>query len=232
MKILVIDNTIDLDSWGSRDLVSAVRAQALGRTIEVRRAPARDLPDSPAGYTHIVVSGSKTRIEEEAQWITEHDDFLKRAIDAGVSILGVCYGHQALARILGGKKIVGPAKAPEIGWAKIETVTKNSLFQGLSNSFYSAVRHFDEVYETPKSAEHLATSERCPIQAFKMRDRQVYGIQFHPERTEDGMQKTFKQFSDAKNRRHLIGDRLRKAYDANVATRIFSNFLGTNEKGA
>lgn len=230
MKILVIDNTIDLDSWGSHDLVLAVRSAALGRTLEVRRAPACDLPKDPRSYSHIVVSGSKTLITEEAPWIDEHDDFLRRAIDAEVSILGVCYGHQALARILGGKKIVGPSKTPEVGWAKIEQLKNDRLFDGLKQSFYSAVRHFDEVYEVPRDSEHLATSERCAIQAFRMRDRPVYGIQFHPERTEAGMQKAFKQFSDPKNRKYLVGTELRNAYDATVSAQIFKNFLGSYEK--
>lgn len=230
MKILIIDNTIDLDSWGSHDLAAVVRSVAVGSTIEVRRAPARDLPENPAVYSHIVVSGSKTEIAEEASWIDEHDAFLKRAIDREVPTLGVCYGHQALARVLGGKRIVGPSKTPEVGWAKIEILSDDPLFDGLNRTFYSAVRHFDEVYEIPSGAEHLARSERCAIQAFRMSNRKVYGIQFHPERTESGMQKTFEQFSGVKNRQHIIGEKLRNAYDATVAARIFRNFLDSHEK--
>ena len=63
-----------------------------------------------------------------------------------------------------------------------------------------------------------------------MSNRKVYGIQFHPERTESGMQKTFEQFSGVKNRQHIIGEKLRNAYDATVAARIFRNFLDSHEK--
>src|SRR4051794_34358272 len=117
VKILIVDNTVERDSWGSPELCRLSRLAA-GAWIHVRRAPERDLPASPAGFDRIILSGSKTSALAEAPWIEKLFEFIRSAIDLHIPFLGVCYGQQALARALGGMHSVRKSAEPEFGWSE------------------------------------------------------------------------------------------------------------------
>ncbi len=186
MNILVIDNRRQVQFFGARSIVADLIASApFGAQVVVRRAPDHDLPKNfPDG---IVISGSATSCLETGEaWIPEHEDYLSRAIDARVPILGICYGHQILARIIA-KKTGFPyhlrkSPAPEFGWAKIHVSDSGCpILEGLSGTFYSYVAHFEEIETLPAPLINAAHSKDCAIQAFYHPDLPIFGIQFHPE---------------------------------------------------
>ena len=194
MRILIIDNTIDPDSWGSADLRRlAQTASASGAVVTVRRAPHGDLPASPRGYDRVVLSGSKTSATEDAPWIDSLHQFVQTTLNENIPYLGVCYGHQTLARVLGGKTTCRRAEVPEFGWTKIEILEDSRLLRGLPNSFYSFSSHFDEVSQVPAPLKALARSEACAVQAFEIPGKAVFGIQFHPEKDITGAETVFAQ---------------------------------------
>src|SRR4051794_3821352 len=121
MKILIIDNNIDRDCWGSSDLRRMVRAAWVSTSYVsyVRRAPQDDLPKDLSSFDRIIVSGSKTSVLEEAPWIERLIEFIKKAIELRKPYLGICYGHQLLVRAVSDKTTLAKAKNPEIGWTKI-----------------------------------------------------------------------------------------------------------------
>jgi len=230
MKILIVDCTVEPDSWGSPELQRYARA-VKGATVTVRRAPDGDLPSDPRAFDRIIVSGSKTSATEEAPWIDELSTFLRRSIDASQPLLGVCFGHQMLARVLGGIKVVGRAKLGEIGWTRIELGAESPLFKGLPRNFHSFSSHFDEVVELPKGLRNLASSPACAVQAVQLGDRPIFGVQFHPERDVPGAEKSFawarttfrtERFDPRTLLHPSAGGKL---YDAQVAEKIFGNFL-------
>jgi GMP synthase-like glutamine amidotransferase len=102
--------------------------------------------------------------------------------DPDKKILGICFGHQLLAEILGAE--VG--SAPEQREVGIETVTLSSegeqdpIFAGIEKQFPAILGHKDAVITLPKQATLLASTKKCPIQAFRY-GKAVYGVQFHPE---------------------------------------------------
>lgn len=65
---------------------------------------------------------------------------------------------------------------------EITLVRPDPLFDGLLDPVYMEEDHYWAVKELPPVLELLATTETCPIQAFRHRERPVYGTQFHPER--------------------------------------------------
>ncbi len=226
MRILIVDNNIDPVSWGAAPL-RRMAALAEGATVVVRRAPQGDLPESPAGFDRVMVSGSKTSALEDAPWITRLEGFIRTTVDRGIPFLGVCYGHQVLCRALGGKQTVRRGEKPEFGWTRIERTEKSSrLFNGLADSFYSYSAHFDEVAELPKGMKLLARSEICAIQGAELEGRPVFGIQFHPEKNLDDA-------GDLMNGRKRMGlpkhflnaDKAHKLFDLESSERIFRNFL-------
>ena len=104
-----------------------------------------------------------------------------RIFDLGVPILGICYGMQLGAEILGGH--VKPAKAREYGRAKLNVTRNDPFLHGLPNETTVWMSHGDQVHELPDEFIPLATTPTCPYAAAKHRTRPFYGVQFHPEVT-------------------------------------------------
>lgn len=225
MKVLIIDNTRDLDSWGSADLRDFV-TKAPDRTAFVRRAPECDLPESIRDYDRVIVSGSRTSCLEEGPWVSKLDQLLKDALRRSRPILGVCYGHQALNRVLGGKGVLRKGSPGEFGWTEIEILERAPLFEGLADRFWSFSSHYEEVAELPKGMRLLARSENCNIQACRLEDLPVYGIQFHPEKHLAAAEKSIAGWKrDSRKNEILRPGEGRKIYDAKVGEKIFDNFL-------
>lgn len=135
----------------------------------------------------IIVSGGPMGVYElhkpEYNYIIEECDFLNEAINQGKAILGVCFGHQLLAHILGAD-VERCEKLAEIGWSKITLNpigTKDPLFQGFPPEFESFQYHYDQIIELPAELISLGSSPKCPVQAFRYKSQPVWGVQFHPE---------------------------------------------------
>src|SRR4029450_4726163 len=104
-----------------------------------------------------------------------------RIFELGVPILGICYGMQLGAQILGGQ--VKPAKARDSGRPKLQVPADDPLVRGLPAETTVWMSHGDQVHELPKDFVPLATTPTCPYAAAKNRSRPFYGVQFHPEVT-------------------------------------------------
>ena len=225
MKILVIDNAIDLGFWGGSDFRRYARLIPEA-TWFVRRAPEADLPADPSDFDRIIVSGSRTSILDQAHWIDQLSGFLKRAIENSQPVLGVCYGHQLIARAYGGMESVGRSKTPEFGWTEIVQTEKNELFDGLPDRFYSFSSHFDEVQRLPSGFVPFAKSDRCGIQAYRLKDKPTYGIQFHPEKDLQSAERIFVEMDKHDKKPPLFHRKeSRKLYRPEVAEVILRNFL-------
>lgn len=225
MRVLIIDNNIEPKSWGAQDLLSHA-VHAPGATVTVRRAPQRDLPGRLDQYDRFIISGSLTSVNEQGPWIDDLENAIRRILDLRRPLLGVCYGHQMIARTLGGMKSVRKSPTPEYGWTSVELLTPSPLFAGLSNSFYSFSSHFDEICELPKGLVRVARSNLCDVQAFQMADRPVYGIQFHPEKPlakGEAAMSNRKKLGTPKQLLHFGEGK--KLYDPKVGETIFRNFL-------
>jgi GMP synthase (glutamine-hydrolysing) len=100
--------------------------------------------------------------------------------NADVPILGICAGHQFMARHFGGK--VKPSKLPEFGQVELTLcVDDDSLFIGVPKKSIVWESHNDEVTTLSKDFTKLGESENCKIQAMRHAKKQFYGLQFHPE---------------------------------------------------
>ncbi len=131
------------------------------------------LPADISGYAAAVSLGSGRAAHDDAvPWLAAELSFLDRLLAAEVPVLGICFGAQALARVLGAR--VYRLAAPEIGWARV-TSRCPALPEGPWLSW-----HYDG-FDLPSGAAELGANE-VSLQAFSLGPHT--GVQFHPETTQ------------------------------------------------
>ena len=104
-----------------------------------------------------------------------------KLFELGVPVLGICYGMQIGAQLLGGQ--VKPAAAREYGRAKLQIVAEDPLTKGLPRETTVWMSHGDQVHELPGDFVAIAATPTCPYAAARHRSIPFYGVQFHPEVT-------------------------------------------------
>ncbi|HEV8585067.1 MAG TPA: glutamine-hydrolyzing GMP synthase [Methylomirabilota bacterium] len=136
-----------------------------------------------SGARGIIISGGPASVTEATS------PSVDRAIyDLGVPVLGICYGHQLLARDLArGQALVSAGTTKEYGKATLEA-GDCELFQKISPAPGSSSRvftvwmsHGDTVVDVPPGFKAVGETEDCKIAAMEDRGRKFYGLQFHPE---------------------------------------------------
>ncbi len=176
IRIAIIDNSIapavykPVEHW----------APFLGVPFAPFRAADGRLPDAGEKFTHIILTGSEASILEREPWVYAEVEFVRGALSRDIPILGSCYGHQLLALAVRGSAHVRRALRPEIGWFPIEVRSAGGLL-GERGTIYAFSSHFDEVIGLDDDFRVLASTPDCAVQAFELKGRPVWGIQFHPE---------------------------------------------------
>jgi GMP synthase-like glutamine amidotransferase len=177
--ILVVNCLIEEAFAADFNRVLTRDLERLGRTCRcLRSAEIGALPDD-SDFTHLILSGSEASATFDQPWDGALERLVRGFVDSGRPVLGICYGHQFLAKILAGPECVRRAKTPEFGWLE-PRLGKSALFHGLVAPRFM-VCHYDEVFDLPAEFRVLADSEQCAVHAFQYRDLPVWGVQFHPE---------------------------------------------------
>ncbi|MPV38656.1 glutamine-hydrolyzing GMP synthase [Georgenia subflava] len=122
----------------------------------------------------IILSGGPSSVYEEGAPSTDPALF-----EAGVPVLGICYGFQSMARALGGR--VAQTGTREYGGTTVRVQSAGGLLGGSPSQQTVWMSHGDSVQAAPEGFEVLATSEGSPVAAFEDRERRLFGMQWHPE---------------------------------------------------
>ncbi|MBN1619530.1 gamma-glutamyl-gamma-aminobutyrate hydrolase family protein, partial [candidate division WOR-3 bacterium] len=120
---------------------------------------------APENFSLVVFSGSQYSINDEYDWLDYAMDYYLKCRKKSIPVLGICYGHQLIARAHGGKEAVGIAEKPEMGFIEVEILSEKSVFSGLPKKFSVIGAHYDEVKKVPENFEVIAKSLLCPVQA-------------------------------------------------------------------
>ena len=99
--------------------------------------------------------------------------------EAGVPVLGICYGFQVMAQALGGT--VGRTGTREYGHTDAEVASESCLFAGIPVEQVVWMSHGDAVQAAPAGFAVTATTSETPVAAFENRERRLFGLQWHPE---------------------------------------------------
>ena len=106
----------------------------------------------------------------------------------GVPVLGICYGMQMTAHLLGGA--VERAREREYGRVRVAMDGGARLLAGMSASSFCWMSHTWQVTACPPGFHPIASTDNCPIAAMADEERRLYGVQFHPEVTHSEEGKT------------------------------------------
>ena len=124
--------------------------------------------------TGIIFTGGPNSV-----YLEDSPSISKEIFELGVPVLGICYGIQLIAHLLGGKV----ATAPTSEYGKTETFYRNDclLFAELPEKGISWMSHTDYIAELPEGFTAAAHTAHCPTAAMQNSKRKIYGVQFHPE---------------------------------------------------
>lgn len=113
--------------------------------------------------------------------------YSKEIFELGVPILGICYGSQLMAYLLGGS--VKTAPVSEYGKTEVEVDKSSVLFRDVSEKTICWMSHTDYIEKAPEDFRVTAHTQVCPVAAMENRERKLYAVQFHPEvmHTKEGM---------------------------------------------
>jgi GMP synthase (glutamine-hydrolysing) len=167
--------------------VGVFAAPALAAGHELVPWLPHEMPPPPErnGFDAVMVFGASAQLDQEDAypWLRLEKRFVRGLLERGTPVLGVCFGSQLVAEAAGGP--VGRAERPEIGWHEVELTPErraDPLLGILPERFESLQYHHYE-WGLPPGAVALARSA-ITLQAFRLGERPVWGLQFHPEVTE------------------------------------------------
>lgn len=178
------DRILILDFGSQYTQLLARRVREIGVYCElwawdVSEAQIRDF--NPSGI--ILSGGPESTTESGSPRAPEY------VFQAGVPVLGVCYGMQTMAMQMGGR--VESSTEREFGYAKVEITSPSALFDGIQDSISDDgkavldvwMSHGDKVTAIPADFTTVASTESCPFAIMANEEKRFYGVQFHPEVT-------------------------------------------------
>ncbi|HEX2404363.1 MAG TPA: type 1 glutamine amidotransferase [Acidimicrobiia bacterium] len=134
-----------------------------------------EVPSDPGECDAWITTGSRYSVNDDEPWIRQLEHFVREVAKEEVPFVGVCFGHQLIAKALGGKVVKS-----DRGWgvgAK-EVIVREDLELGPSYTVLTS--HQDQIDSLPPGAEILGWNEHCPISMLGVGENMI-GIQGHPE---------------------------------------------------
>jgi len=142
---------------------------------------AADLPE-PGAVDLLVALGGPMSVNDEAEfpWLAPEKRFIRRAIEAGTPVLGICLGAQLIANALGAR--VSRNREKEIGWFPVDAMPTDGAAPFRFPPTTEVFHWHGETFDLPAGAIRLARSAGCENQAFQL-GRSTLALQFHLETT-------------------------------------------------
>jgi GMP synthase-like glutamine amidotransferase len=136
----------------------------------------------PRDYTHVILSGSESCTLEDKEWMLREENLIRALAAEKIPLLGSCFGHQLIAKALFGRDTLRVRPSAEVGWREIRAIAHDPLWGSGGEAQWGVLFHRDQVTSVPSEAAVLvASSQDCPVQAFKVRGLPIWGVQAHFE---------------------------------------------------
>ena len=122
----------------------------------------------------IIFTGGPNSVYDEAS-----PRYERAILELGIPVLGICYGSQLMAYLLGGE--VATAPVSEYGKTEVSVDASSKLFDGVAESTICWMSHTDYIAKAPEGFKITATTPVCPVAAMENEEAKLYAVQFHPE---------------------------------------------------
>ncbi len=175
----MIEKILILDFGSQFTQLIARRIRELNVYSEIH--PYNKIPEIDDTVKGIILSGSPCSVNDlDAPFPNLEINALK------IPVLGLCYGAQWLAKSFGGE--VSASSHREYGRSPLVSHSNSIVFESVSQTSVVWMSHGDTITKLPPNFEAQATTENGTLAAFKIKDKPIFGLQFHPEvtHTEDG----------------------------------------------
>ena len=177
-KILILD-------FGSQfTQLIARRIRELNVFSEIH--PYNKIPELDDSFKGIILSGSPCSVNEKDAPFPDLD-----ILKLNIPVLGLCYGAQWMAKHYGGE--VSASAHGEYGRSPLANHTRSAIFENVSQTSVVWMSHGDTITKLPPNFEPQANTENGALAAFKIKDKNIFGLQFHPEVTHSEEGKTLIQ---------------------------------------
>ena len=161
-----------LDAGGQYCHLIARKVRDLGVYAEV--APSETPVAKLAGRRGVIISGGPSSVYDPGSPTID-----PQLLHAGIPVLGICYGQQLMAHILGGR--VEKGDRGEYGFAQLDPKHADGLFRGITGRQQVWMSHRDAVQDPPPGFDVLGSTSTCTVAAMASPERGLYAVQFHPE---------------------------------------------------
>ena len=173
-----------------------------------------------------IITGSHSMVTDELPWSLKLEKYIRAIAKTDIPLLGICYGHQLIAKALGGKSDFNP-KGKEIGVViinKHKNGYTDPLLKYFPKNFSAFETHYQTVAKLPKGAKVLAANSKDSHQAILYRNN-IWGVQFHPEFDKEIMKEYILNQKDDLEKLHFnINTLLLNLKDCDTSSQIFTNF--------
>jgi GMP synthase-like glutamine amidotransferase len=198
MHIAVLATNTDDSDFAARHPRDVEKFRALllgvrpGWTVTAFDLPKGEFPEDTKGFDGFLIGGSPSSVHDEDPWIDRLLVVIREAFTAGTPLAGACFGHQAIAKALGG--VVGPNPGPFVlGTAETKVVAPAPWMDPVA-SFRLAAAHGEQVTALPPGAEVVGRTPGCPAACYRI-GATVFATQYHPEMTPNFLAALVEEFA-------------------------------------
>ena len=168
-----------------------------GHTVNHTKFYEAEVLPAMTDFDWLIIMGGPMGVYDDATftWLQQEKEFIKQAITADKTVIGICLGSQLIAAALGADVYKNTQK--EIGWFDVALTAigkENKLLEGFDDQFKVFHWHGD-TFDLPENAEHLLQTDVCKNQAFLYKEK-ILGLQFHFEVTSETLAEMVKHGRD------------------------------------
>jgi len=168
------DKILVIDFGGQYNQIITKRVRELGVSSEVYPNTITKKEIKKYNPKGIIFTGGPNNV-----YAQNSPKISKDVFELDIPILGICYGSQLMAHLLGGK--VSSAKISEYGKTKLSITCESELFDSIPSNLDCYMSHTDYISDVPKGFIVTSSTKDCPIASMENQNKKLYAVQFHPE---------------------------------------------------